>query len=561
MLNFSFWKVMLLPILMFCSSLSIIAQSSYFEWIHQAGGKSNERGTAIELDSFGNVYCTGNISDTTYFADTMFVTGFDNIFISKFSADGNLQWIRICGGPLADRGLDLKVDNNDDVIVTGFFKSTALFGDTSLTSLGSEDIFITKYNSQGDFLWVVHGAGSDNDEAFCIATDSDNNIYISGYFEETLHIGSFTLSTTTFSTMFVAKISPSGNVLWAKQAVGEDFGESTAYDLVCDENRNVIVTGYFDDTIIFQDDTLYSYDGSKDIFIAKYDTNGDMIWVEQAGGDYDDYGRAITVDGSGNIFTAGDFQFTATFGNITLTPTNSARNIFYGRLNPFGIFQWAEQSAGTNVAIPFSIHYNQANGIAIAGGYAQEFTIGDSTFIGNGTENIFLSVFSPAGLFKTALSIGNIGDDSAFDVYLDNYNFAFAIGEFEQSIYFGDSLLVSHLLADIFITKINLNQLNDLDEGFSNPPNNFFLYQNYPNPFNPTTNIRFRIAEFGFVTLKIYDVLGNEITILINEEKHAGEYEVEFNLPASRQGPASGIYFYQLKAGSFIQTKKMILLK
>ena len=111
----------------------------------------------------------------------------------------------------------------------------------------------------------------------------------------------------------------------------------------------------------------------------------------------------------------------------------------------------------------------------------------------------------------------------------------------------------------------------------------FGLEQNYPNPFNPTTKIRFTIpnnvilspAVGGInyaknltqVTLKIYDVLGNEIAMLVNEEKPAGEYEVEFNVSllsgsvSAEGGYASGVYFYQLNAGSFIQTKKMLLLK
>jgi hypothetical protein len=100
-------------------------------------------------------------------------------------------------------------------------------------------------------------------------------------------------------------------------------------------------------------------------------------------------------------------------------------------------------------------------------------------------------------------------------------------------------------------------------------PENFILYQNYPNPFNPSTKIEFRISNFEFVTLKVYDVLGREVTTLINEYKTAGKYEVEFNghsgegrnLPAGRQGLTSGIYFYQLQAGELIQTKKMIYLK
>jgi hypothetical protein len=93
----------------------------------------------------------------------------------------------------------------------------------------------------------------------------------------------------------------------------------------------------------------------------------------------------------------------------------------------------------------------------------------------------------------------------------------------------------------------------------------YSLSNNYPNPFNPSTTVKYQILEISFVTLKVYDVLGNEITTLVNEEKPAGEYEVEFNatnLP-SRQGSAltSGIYFYQLKAGSFVETRKMVLIK
>ena len=102
-------------------------------------------------------------------------------------------------------------------------------------------------------------------------------------------------------------------------------------------------------------------------------------------------------------------------------------------------------------------------------------------------------------------------------------------------------------------------------------PVEYSLGQNYPNPFNPTTNIGFRIADRGFVSLKVYDVLGNEIATLVNEEKSPGTYEIEFNTSSIKHHPSSGIYFYQLlvsalqnkdgKAGNFVETKKMILLK
>jgi hypothetical protein len=102
-----------------------------------------------------------------------------------------------------------------------------------------------------------------------------------------------------------------------------------------------------------------------------------------------------------------------------------------------------------------------------------------------------------------------------------------------------------------------------IDEGNINPID-FSLSQNYPNPFNPSTNIKFAISDFGFVNLKVYDVLGNEVATLVEKEMPAGEYEVEFNSHSGLSGIkelTSGVYFYQLQAGNFIQTKKMLFLK
>jgi hypothetical protein len=109
--------------------------------------------------------------------------------------------------------------------------------------------------------------------------------------------------------------------------------------------------------------------------------------------------------------------------------------------------------------------------------------------------------------------------------------------------------------------------LSDTTTSLENKKENiieFSLSQNYPNPFNPTTCIQYAIGSMQYVTLKVYDVLGNEVASLVNEEKPSGSYSVEFNgsnLPAGKAGLSSGIYFYKLNAGNFVQTRKMILLK
>ena len=118
-------------------------------------------------------------------------------------------------------------------------------------------------------------------------------------------------------------------------------------------------------------------------------------------------------------------------------------------------------------------------------------------------------------------------------------------------------------------------EINSMEDHYNALDNiTYTLEQNYPNPFNPSTTISWQMPETGFVTLKIYDMLGREVTTLLAEEKPAGEYEVEFYVSllsgsvSAEGGYASGVYFYQLKvypansgAGKFVETKKMLLLK
>jgi len=139
----------------------------------------------------------------------------------------------------------------------------------------------------------------------------------------------------------------------------------------------------------------------------------------------------------------------------------------------------------------------------------------------------------------------------------------FTIGLFQKASY--------RLTCIIYTQWINANGTTVVSDKENDLPSGCELSQNYPNPFNPSTNIRFRIVESGLVTLKVYDILGNEIATLVNEEKQPGVYEVEFNTSTFNYIPSSGIYFYQLlvsdlqskdeKSGNFIETKKMILMK
>jgi len=179
--------------------------------------------------------------------------------------------------------------------------------------------------------------------------------------------------------------------------------------------------------------------------------------------------------------------------------------------------------------------------------YSYKIKDNDSTFIISGSENYWYE-----NKLNTKVNESNV-----------------AIGPLS---FYSDGIVSYSVWEDSSNSRINLfglkrfDILSDVEDGNTSIPSEFILEQNYPNPFNPSTKIKFEIPgqarnDNAIVTLKVYDVLGNEIATLVNEELLSGEYEVEFNTSTINHRTSSGIYFYQLKAGSFIQTKKMILLR
>ncbi|MBV6422142.1 MAG: hypothetical protein DAHOPDDO_03431 [Ignavibacteriaceae bacterium] len=173
--------------------------------------------------------------------------------------------------------------------------------------------------------------------------------------------------------------------------------------------------------------------------------------------------------------------------------------------------------------------------------------------------------------WQTATEINNQG----FEIYRNGNKIAFVEGKGTTTETQNYSFIDKNLQSGIYNYRLNQIDFDGTQEVvgeltvYLTLPEEFSLEQNYPNPFNPSTVISYQLPVTGFVSLKVYDVLGNEVAVLVNEEKPPGSYEVEFNshsdegqnLPAGRQGLSSGIYFYTLQAGSFTQTKKLILMK
>ena len=256
-------------------TLNSYAQAPDFVWAKSAVGSKNDNGQSIAVDASGNLYITGVFSSSTITFGTTTLTnnGYENIFIVKYDASGNVVWAKSAGGSSYDYGVGISVDASGNSYITGYFSSPTIIFDTiTLTNKNNTgnttDIFIAKYDVQGNVIWAKSVGGTGNDMGQGISIDASGNSYITGYFSSpTITFGLTTLSNNGSDNIFIAKYDTSGNVVWAKSA-GESYSD-VGYSISVDANGNSYITGYFSSpTITFGSDTL-SNNGSGNIFIAK----------------------------------------------------------------------------------------------------------------------------------------------------------------------------------------------------------------------------------------------------------------------------------------------------
>ena len=204
-----------------------------------------------------------------------------------------ITWVDGFGGAGEDFGWAVAVDDRTNVWSAGHFEAPAFFGSTNLLRSVAQDAFVARYNRAGTLLWVRQGGGAVNDDARGIAVDGRGNAYVTGGFGEVATFSQFTMKSAGQGDVFVAKYDPDGQLLWVRQAGGSeaDLGRGIALDSAA----NVYVTGYFSGAASFEGTRLVS-GGSSDVFLAKYDADGNLLWARSAGGTNSDEGVSIAVD-------------------------------------------------------------------------------------------------------------------------------------------------------------------------------------------------------------------------------------------------------------------------
>jgi hypothetical protein len=318
-----------------------------YQWAVMLGGASGSSGFGIALDAAGtNVYSTGNFSGTGDFdpsastANLVSFGGTIDIYVSKLSAAaGAYVFAKQMGGSTMDEnGRDIVLDASGNIYTTGDFDGTCDFDPSAATanlnSFGSQDIYVSKLDNSGTFVWAKQMGGAAVDLGLGIALDASNNVYTTGYFDATADFdpsaSTFTITTNFATNAFVSKLSTAGAFVWAKNF--DTNAGSFGYGISLDGSGNIFTTGYFYGACDFDPSASTSNltsAGNEDVYISKLDASGNFVSVRQLGGVNTDYGYGITVDASNNIYTTGSFQ-----GLCDFDPSASTFNITsYGGTN------------------------------------------------------------------------------------------------------------------------------------------------------------------------------------------------------------------------------------
>lgn len=510
------------------------------QWVARYEPTGNDKASLISLDTAGNVY----ISGYTY--------GGDSITTAKYNPVGVLQWIKSFKGGIGTRApRGMAVDIAGNVYITGE-ESPSIF----------DDYFLLKYNTAGEFQWVQY-YNVDDEGATAIALDNAGNICITG-----------ACFTGGYGDVLTIKYNPQGIMQWA-QTYNAPPGnlDETGTDIGIDDSNNVyvsgqrIVNGLYDFLVIKYNSvgiqqwvSVYDGpDGSNDYFTkiavskagncyitgrsygsttdfdyatVKYNLNGVQQWVQRYNGTAEsgsgsDYPYDIAIDKNENVIITGQSQgLNSNFDYVTV------------KYSPDGIQKWVQRynGPGNGYEVAYAIAIDSSGNAYVTG-----------TSWGSGTYADYATIkYNAAGALEWVMRYnGPVDTDDGFAIAVNNSGSVFVTGWSRGTT------------SGMDYCTIKYSQLVNTHTFSNEIPEKFALSQNYPNPFNPFTKIEFDIPKSSFTVIKIYDILGRVVSTLVNEQLKPGVYEVTFdgtNLP-------SGVYFYRIEAGTFIESKKMVLIK
>jgi hypothetical protein len=542
----------------------LVAQVSIaqeFIWAKRAGLYAFDYGYGIVTDAQGNIYVTGKYEmDADFDGQVVLCEGNHDIFTAKYSPSGNLLWIRTAGGDWGDYGHALALDNQANVYVTGEIDGPVKFAGSSLTlnSWGKNDVFVAKYSTNGDLLWAHRGGGRESDKGEGIAVTNDA-VYVTGYFRDTASFnndGAFKVFGYGGKDMFLAKYTLEGQLLWLKAAGGP--GEDEGTSVTVGKDGNIYVCGYYLSEANFHGFHLKSK-GGFDGFLAKYDPNGNLIWVKTMGGYRSDFAYCVKAAPDGRLYITGGFKQKGFFGDKTITAKSDDMDIFVACYTYEGDAVWVSKAGGVEFDLAYGLAVDENSDVYVTGYFAQAAEFGGTTIHSADSADIFVAKYKSNGDFAWVLKADGVRDSPADpeteeagrSIWVDKNNYVLVTGSYRDNAIFGNHSLSGWGNTDIFITKIKQQESKE-ETGVYNLQSGD-IFEVYPNPVDNMLSIVYKGGQNNNVLVQIVNFEGQEVFEKIMELSSGSAEVVDFS------GFASGIYLVRFHLGNETIVKKVVV--
>jgi len=365
-----------------------------------------------------------------------------------FSQTGSFNWVNKAGGLLLDASRYVTTDLENNICITGEFEQSATFDTTNLTSQNF-DLFVAKYNESGELIWVQQATSTNDLFSRSIASDTKNNIYIAGNFLDTLIIGDTVVAgPINLKTAFLAKYDTYGQFLWVRTAVSNSF--AIAYSIAINSNDEIYVDGMFEDSLSIGTNTLIALPSVHSVFIAKYDDLGNLTGARKISGLDCVHSSFIHIDNNDNYYINGLVFDNANFSDTVIYNVNGLN--FIAKYDNNDNFAWVKQSQGDFIN---SISTDNNNNIYLSGTFYGTASIENQTLTSNGGSDIFISKYTPTGSFVWVYQAGSNNDDDCLTMCNTLNNEFFIGGNFKDTAFFDNDSIVSIGNSDMYIAKFD----------------------------------------------------------------------------------------------------------
>lgn len=451
-----FWSFALLLVLSAVACKKDPKQLQY-RWSKQAGGLSQDYGKGIAVDAAENSYVTGVFSDSAIFVtDTLTSAGAQDIFLAKFDGTGQLRWAIRAGGLEVDEGHGIAVDAHGNIAIVGSSQREPSARAMAATQTDSADVFIARYDNSGKLLWSKYAGGSGADRGTAIAHDSAGNSYVTGYFQGEAVFGegearATILKSAGHTDVFIAKYDANGNLLWARRAGGASA--DTGFAIATDYPGNCFITGAFQGAVAFGEEasaaTMLTSAGAGDVFVARYDSEGNLLWAKSAGGPQLDQGKSLAVDARSNCYVTGQFVQHAIFADKTLNGFD-AEDVFVAKYESSGKLQWVKRAGGERQDLGESISMGADNSVYVSGEFTKSASFDDMKLESEDERDIFVAKYDSTGHVVAVSRSGASGIRPGVSAAITASGRSFFTGGFTGETHFGEDTLRAYDGVDIF---------------------------------------------------------------------------------------------------------------